>query len=528
MCGIVGAIGKKIDGSFLANMFLATEPRGTEATGFWFPSTGVVKDALRVSDFLPVWKEEFDEGVEKDNVFIGHCRLSTHGEPSYNDNNHPIESANWIIVHNGVVAMKDIENYPYVSDTDTENILAYIEKYGIAEGLSYCTAGAAIILVPKEEQNTLYLWKTATADMLIAYDMDNESIYVCSGEKYMKEALDPLSEKPERLGGLFSIADRRIKVTEPKARELWKITLVSGEIHSTMLKTISAVYSKNNSYGGNYNRHACGYQSGGYDSRRYAWEDDDEFGDGFTPLGTGNNRPSVLDGTVKGANLLKEEDKLLKEAREKARKKVVTTTTPASSDGGGNGVTSQSMKKGSPCNQNLLGGELYTGDFVQISREPEGADPIYASNGGIVGDLRKGDVLTVKKRLQHARYAIENEVGDLFTVPRSLIELAENPNCFAVGYMSLNADCLHKCWWRFECKAVVDQYKDDELPQCAGTFEAKDSECQECWYIAPCLKIVATRRAQRLQSLEELSESDKETIVTVEAVETTAGDEDDS
>ncbi|MHA1949334.1 MAG: class II glutamine amidotransferase [Candidatus Thorarchaeota archaeon] len=523
MCGIVGAIGAKIDGSFLANMFLATEPRGVEATGFWFPSTGVQKDALKVSDFLPVYKEEFDAGVEKDNVFIGHCRLATHGEPAYNENNHPIESENWRIVHNGIVSMKDLIDYPYVSDTDTENILAYVEKYGIETGLTYCTSGAAIIMVPKDRDDTLYLWKTATADMLIAYDMDNETFYICSGEKYMKEALDPLSEKPERLGGLFSIADRRIKITEPKARELWKVTLVDGKIHSNMEKSVSAVYSSNNGYGG-HTRHACGYATG----YRSTWEED-KVKDGFCPLGTGNNRPSVLDGTIKSAALIQQEAEALREAREKARTSSAATASQQKADAdNGNGVTSQSVKKGTPCERTVFGiGELYTGDFVQLSREPLATDPIYASNGGVTGDLKKGDIMIVKKRLQHARYAIEDTLGNLFTVPRSLIELAENPNCFAVGYMSLSTKCLHKCWWRFECKSIVDEYIDEDLPQCAGTFEANDDDCTNCWYVAPCLKIVATRREQRLQSLEDLAENE---TITVEAeeIETTSEVEDDS
>lgn len=488
MCGIVGALGAKLDAALLERLFIATEPRGKEATGFYFPSQGINKDAFPVSTFLEAWKEQFLEGTENDNIFVGHCRLATHGEPEYIPNNHPIESENWIIVHNGVVSLKDIENYPYKSDTDTENILAYVEKYGLEQGLTYVTSGAAVILVPKHEDNTFYLFKTSTADMLIAYDMDNETMYVCSGERYMKAALDPLSEKPERLGGLFSIADRRLKVTEPKARDLWKVSLKDGLIHSEMVKGLSAVYShQNNDWNQqrNFNRrYACGYTGD--------WEYDDRWDDEFVPLGTGNNRPSVLDGTVKSAKIIKAERKALEEARKHNQARTTNGSTNNHSMCNNGGTKNQSLVKGNGHLSKMLNSTLVKGDIVEIVREIQSTDPVYATNGGLIANLLQGTMLVVKKELEKMRFAVENKQGDLFSVPRSLIELTDNPNCYGISYTTLSSYCTHNCMWADECKTLCFETTEEDLPMCAGTYEDGDDDCMNCWYVAKCLQLMDT------------------------------------
>jgi glucosamine 6-phosphate synthetase-like amidotransferase/phosphosugar isomerase protein len=133
MCGLVGAIGKKIDLDIIRDLFLATQPRGKEATGFWTSITDTIKAPLGADEFLKDSKtmERLTKGIGESNILLGHCRYATHGKPEYNYNNHPIESENWIVVHNGVVSsLKDFDDYEYTSDTDTENIVAYIERYG--------------------------------------------------------------------------------------------------------------------------------------------------------------------------------------------------------------------------------------------------------------------------------------------------------------------------------------------------------------------------------------------------------------
>ena len=151
MCGIVGAIGTGIDATLLHSLFIETQDRGKNATGFWFPNTGIVKAPQKASDFLKEHNETFQQGAEESRIFLGHTRFATHGKPENNFNNHPLESENWIMVHNGVIAtMKDIDEYKYNSDTDTENLLAYIEQFGIEEGLSYCSSGASILFINKD------------------------------------------------------------------------------------------------------------------------------------------------------------------------------------------------------------------------------------------------------------------------------------------------------------------------------------------------------------------------------------------
>jgi glucosamine 6-phosphate synthetase-like amidotransferase/phosphosugar isomerase protein len=193
MCGIIGAIGKNIDSDIVHDLFLATQPRGKEATGFWTATTGTIKKDKGADKFLNKRTlKKLNKGIKESDILLGHCRYATHGKPEFNYNNHPIESENWIIVHNGVVNIKDFDDYEYVSDTDTENIVAYIERFGLVEGLAKISSGASIILKNKAEDDCIYVWRTATGDLLLALDVDHDTLYVCSGEKYMK----PESERP--------------------------------------------------------------------------------------------------------------------------------------------------------------------------------------------------------------------------------------------------------------------------------------------------------------------------------------------
>ncbi len=110
MCGIIGAIGTGIDASLLHSIFLESEDRGKHATGFWFPNTGIVKAPKSATDFLNENAEAFMQGATESQIFLGHTRYATHGKPENNFNSQPLESENWIMVHNGIVAtMKDMD-----------------------------------------------------------------------------------------------------------------------------------------------------------------------------------------------------------------------------------------------------------------------------------------------------------------------------------------------------------------------------------------------------------------------------------
>ena len=475
MCGIIGAIGKHIDHNFLLDMFLATESRGKDATGFWSPATGIVKDPSPVSEFIVREAETFHKAVTESNVFIGHCRYATHGEPQFNYNNHPLESENWILVHNGVVDIVDIEDYRYVSDTDTENILAYIETYGLVPALKQVSRGAALIMYNKNEENTLYLWKTATQPMLFAYDQTNETIYVCSGDTYIRDSIVNISVFEERLGGLFSMTNRSIKLTDPKARDLWKIEYKEDQLHATLVEDNLPIvaYARNNKYN-DYN-HSWAWTYG----TNYDWEDDTAFLD----IGTGKYRPGVLSGKTDSTQDVKERAKKKVEEYAERRKKwdKKNETSPAYNPH----QTTKSVVKDTPT--------FVEGDIVALKRDPSGTDAIYSlGTQGQILSLKKGHIFCVDRILDNGRYTVQDIKCTYYTIPGHLLKHTECPNCYGVVFDAMSTLCTKDCMYSLPCEDLTNnQPLDDELPQCVGTYEEDNEVCIECWFLTSCLRLCA-------------------------------------
>ncbi len=133
MCGIVGYIGNKDAKEIILHGLEKLEYRGYDSAGIAFITDNklkVFKDAGRIKNLRDIVdNSETTQGV-------GHTRWATHGVPN-RVNSHPHQSSEkrFTIVHNGV-----IENYMeltdtylgdvnLVSDTDTEIIVALIEKF---------------------------------------------------------------------------------------------------------------------------------------------------------------------------------------------------------------------------------------------------------------------------------------------------------------------------------------------------------------------------------------------------------------
>lgn len=106
MCGIFGYVAKRdkpVDMRALARVATVTMRRGPHAWGMaWvdragklnhFKSTGPIVDSLGMLRL-----------AEGSQLFIGHCRFATHGDPADNANNHPHAAGNEaFVVHNGVI-----------------------------------------------------------------------------------------------------------------------------------------------------------------------------------------------------------------------------------------------------------------------------------------------------------------------------------------------------------------------------------------------------------------------------------------
>ncbi|NIU84699.1 MAG: hypothetical protein GWN64_14805 [Candidatus Thorarchaeota archaeon] len=456
MCGIVGAIGTGIDVDLLFNLLLETEARGTDATGFWTPNTGIVKAPKKASVFLTEQADTFSDGVENSQIFLGHTRHATHGKPEDNFNNHPLESENWIMVHNGVVPnMKDIKEYPYTSDTDTENLLAYIEQFGLEEGLSYCASGAAILFVNKAEEDTLYLWRTISNPAKLVYDIDKETIYVISEEKFLWASLDEEIKEKELLGGLFvySIIDRNLKITSLEERELWKIQIKEDKLECEMVADVSTKYTNTNSYQSRWNgNHYHGMWD--YRQQKYVMYDKKEEDDGiFCANRQGIHRPRVI-----------------KYNKEQAQKKDEDTTK-------------QGRIKNKLTNESTF--LLLPEDVVKLKRPIQATDSVQTS-GGCILDLTTKDRFTIRKYLTNDRVAVNDIDGVFYVFPTDLVEAVPPPSCMGLKYDSHSSQC-EECLFSLECAGIHYSSIGVDLPECVGGFDSADDQCTICEFLVACI-----------------------------------------
>jgi len=160
MCGVFGFIADGDQGpnmQRLSAMATATERRGQHAFGMaWIDAAGrlrMFKQAGRISDHLGILNMAADA-----RVLVGHCRYSTSGPASRNDNNHPHPADSGWYVHNGVVdnyaeLVDEHELHP-MTDCDSEALGLMLERSTTASLLDRCaevslavraTAGLAMV-----------------------------------------------------------------------------------------------------------------------------------------------------------------------------------------------------------------------------------------------------------------------------------------------------------------------------------------------------------------------------------------------
>jgi hypothetical protein len=308
--------------------------------------------------------------------------------------------------------MKDIKDYPYTTDTDTENILAHIEHFGIEKGLEYCTSGASIILVNKAEENTLYFWRTYHGDMALAYDAEKESVYICSGSKYFWQAMKPKMKNIERFNGLFATIDKRLFLSEVEHRELWKATYKNNEVSAEKVATIGSNYS------------ATTYTGGEHWNTRFDKKDEDDL---FLPLGYGENRPAVKEG-----RLVLDKPKYIG-AREYNTNTQHTT----------NSVTKpkQQLAEVTPAQV------LYPGDIVKFKRKLKPTDLVTSAEAAEVMKIDTHMLFTIKSQLQDFRVVLERDDGIVIVSPKHLLNIVEPPNCLGLLYNAKDdacCMCLHE------------------------------------------------------------------------------------
>ena len=186
MCGIAGvsfAPGSTINRHKLAAALLkGSETRGRDASGFaWVGPTGT---GMYKKD-LPGSKLHVGRIPSNASSIIMHTRASTHGHPSDNDNNHPIETPDGSIrlVHNGVIwnhedvrALLPKEVSKALPEVDSSVIGAIITTYGL-DSTDVIAGDAACAWFDTDTGDTIHLARFSNSPVSVATLVDGSFVF---------------------------------------------------------------------------------------------------------------------------------------------------------------------------------------------------------------------------------------------------------------------------------------------------------------------------------------------------------------
>lgn len=234
MCGISGVIpiSKDITQEQIYKVMLhlldGNESRGRDATGIatWdvaIPKVHVYKQAEEATTFNKFLKQEHILGPT-----IGHNRAHTRGEPSDPENNHPMFGKKYCLVHNGMVhSMKNLPDYPYKGQCDTEVLLSYIETFGLKDAIPMIDGSAAIAIM--DPLNKMFYLYKHTSPLVVTW-FPNKAFVFSSIEYPLKKVSDILGI--EKTWGIFSPCT----TADFDEGQLFSINMETFEVHTEIIK----------------------------------------------------------------------------------------------------------------------------------------------------------------------------------------------------------------------------------------------------------------------------------------------------
>lgn len=166
MCGIVGYIGKERCIPRIISGLESLEYRGYDSAGIAYKIDNeivVKKEEGRINNL-----KELVNFEENSCLGIGHTRWATHGKPC-KVNSHPHQVGYITLVHNGIIEnyeelKKELKDYVFKSETDSEVVAALIDKlYGeshdmlnVLNELKNYLKGSYALGILNEDDNKLY------------------------------------------------------------------------------------------------------------------------------------------------------------------------------------------------------------------------------------------------------------------------------------------------------------------------------------------------------------------------------------
>jgi glucosamine 6-phosphate synthetase-like amidotransferase/phosphosugar isomerase protein len=226
----------------VGEMFKQMEARGTDSSGiYWerkvdhkmvrraFKMPGKASDLWKLvqSPATDIAKEDKElplnyalDGTER--LVMLHTRTGTKGSPKQHDNNMPIFSKNFVLIHNGVVQASRLPDYPYKGEVDSEEILARLETLGLKNAIEG-VSGSMAIASKRFDEDSLWIYRHSNPIELV-YLSDLGLLFGCSKSEYVPYDYDA----DDMAATLFkSVAVSIVAVPEHSA---FKISLIKKEI----------------------------------------------------------------------------------------------------------------------------------------------------------------------------------------------------------------------------------------------------------------------------------------------------------
>jgi glucosamine 6-phosphate synthetase-like amidotransferase/phosphosugar isomerase protein len=209
MCGIGAfhSVGDELDAGRCARVLLRLlEVRGRDASGVaWHEdsSEGVETMILKGDISGSKLAEQIKPG-DIGSTGIVHTRWATKGSPEVNANNHPIDVAGIVGVHNGHVSnddalFKQIDKsvYSRVGEVDSEAAFAWLahgdQEIPLLERMAMVKGNAALMwLNTNDKRKRLHLARL-TSSPLVMGQMKGGSVVACSTEAILMEAAKRLN-----------------------------------------------------------------------------------------------------------------------------------------------------------------------------------------------------------------------------------------------------------------------------------------------------------------------------------------------
>lgn len=246
MCGIAGFIGHAREGqwrqthSILGELFLASEHRGRDATGFAALTDPlgrhtrqlvvVGKEPVEASRFVGIntdWKRLTQRRCA---AVIQHVRAATHGNAHTGDNrnNHPFVGDNGLLlVHNGIISnhaeLMDQFSLRARTECDSEALLRVVEQAKHpAEGLTTClreVQGSMAVAVLDSRRGVVYLATNGGRPLWVCRLRDERRMFFASTVAILLTALEKVLGKDRHwLGSIHPLATGFVHAVTPDGR----------------------------------------------------------------------------------------------------------------------------------------------------------------------------------------------------------------------------------------------------------------------------------------------------------------------